>query len=109
MLHSPNLASFPQPPQFAIEDYGDELAGLLAIADRSHAVQLIRSRYRSSGGKGRSSRYRGVSLHASGRWEARITLGAGSERRYKVRRGRALGWAAGLWGCGTLARAWGSE
>ena len=70
--------------QFTFEDYDEELAGLLAIPDRLQAVQLIRSRYRSTGGKGRSSRYRGVSLHASGRWEARITLGAGAERRYKV-------------------------
>ncbi|GBF94282.1 AP2-like ethylene-responsive transcription factor [Raphidocelis subcapitata] len=68
---------------FAIEDYEEELPGLLAIPDRNQAVQLIRSRYRSSSTKGRSSTFRGVSLHASGRWEARITLGAGADRRYK--------------------------
>jgi hypothetical protein len=77
----------PTPSQFNIEDYEEEIAGLLAIPDRAQAVQLIRSRYRSTGGTkaGRSSKYRGVSLHASGRWEARITLGAGADRRYKVR------------------------
>lgn len=73
--------------QFNIEDYEEELPGLLAIPDRLSAVQLIRSRYRQAGAlsKTKSSRFRGVSLHSSGRWEARITLGAGADRRYKVR------------------------
>lgn len=45
------------------------------------------SRFRAPPQRGRTSAYRGVSQHAKGRWEARVslTVGLGGQRKSKVR------------------------